>query len=441
MSQLAGSSKSRQLIVDTALEYLSRISVDVRMQPDMALELATAHMRVARVQGVNISPNLGLTREAAQTADKAQQLINEVLRAAPNNRVAMLRAGQIAHDRMILAGDAHRDSDAIRLAHKAMEHLDRYLEEGIPADREEAQQAIIALMNVANRYVLAGEFDEGIGIARRAIAVAQATRWPELAGAALMVVAFAQRGRGNLNEALEAIRESVRLLEPEPGDHRSGRLQPYSLALMREGQILGEPEGISLGRPLEALHVLERSLSIGEDFARRDAGDYQSQWRVFSAETRIAAIVRDREPARALRLYDDALQRLAAVEGNGGTLRNEAMTLAECVYPLLRLGAPGGPKASGCGLRPAEQNGRIQGRPGRAGLGGTRGSPSARRARSPRRRFLGRGRYISGSHPYAGCRSPAVRRFAAGCRCTLLRLKGLSAPVGPCGQAGRSCVA
>ncbi len=70
VAQLPGSSKTRQLIVDTALEYLKRVTADVRMQPDLALELGTAYMRVARVQGVNISPNLGQTLQADQTARK-----------------------------------------------------------------------------------------------------------------------------------------------------------------------------------------------------------------------------------------------------------------------------------------------------------------------------------------------------------------------------------
>src|SRR5439155_8139458 len=105
VAQLAGGSKTRQLIVDTALEYLKRVTVDVRMEPGLALELGTAYMRVARVQGVNISPNLGQTQQADQTAQKAQALIDSVLASQPRNRTALLRASQIAHDRMILAGD------------------------------------------------------------------------------------------------------------------------------------------------------------------------------------------------------------------------------------------------------------------------------------------------------------------------------------------------
>ena len=339
--QLPGSSKSRQLIVDTALEYLKRVSADVRMQPDLALELGTAYMRVARVQGVNISPNLGQTAQAEQTEQKAQSLIDSVLAAQPGNRTALMRAGQIAHDRMILAGDGHHEEQALKFAKVSLERLNQFLSAetlNASSDRMEAQQVILALINIANRYMKADEFDQAIRICDRAIELAQATNWPTQAGAAKIIVALAQREKGELNESLQSIHEAIRKLEPPPGEASTGRLQTYGLALIREGQILGEPEAISLNRPSEAVKSLEHALQLGADFARRDASDFQSQYRIFSAETKLADIIRDTEPARALDMYDDGLRRLAGTAANAGTLRNETKTLAASVYPLLRLG-------------------------------------------------------------------------------------------------------
>jgi tetratricopeptide (TPR) repeat protein len=184
----------------------------------------------------------------------------------------------------------------------------------------------------------ADQFDEAIRISQRAIGIAYATNWPTQAGAALMIVALSHRAKGELDEALRAIRESVRLLEPEKGETRTGRLQPYGLALIREGQILGEDQGISMNRPKEASEFIERALKMGEDLARRDPSDFSSQNRVYTAETKLAEILRHTDPGRALELYDDALQRLALTAGNAGTPRNEVMTLAASVDPLLRLG-------------------------------------------------------------------------------------------------------
>ena len=341
VAQLPGSAKTRQLIVDTALEYLRRVTTDVHIDPNLALELGTAYMRVARVQGVNISANLGQTKQADQAAQTAETLIDSVLRRQPANRTALLRAGQIAHDRMILADDSGRKEDMLRFAGKSVERMSQYLEAGplnASTDHMDAQQVIIALMNVANHYLKVDRPDDAIRIAGRSIEVAHATDWPAQAGAALMVVAMAHRNKGELDEALQAIRESVRLLEPAPGESRMGRLQPYDLALIREGQILGEEQAVSLGRRDEAAARVERALKLAEDLAGRDANNFLSQNRVYLAETKLAGILGHTQPERAAGLYDDALRRLAQVTANAATTRNETETLAASVDPLLRLG-------------------------------------------------------------------------------------------------------
>ena len=341
VAQLPGGSKIRQLIVDTALEYLRRVTADVRMDPELALEVGTAYMRVARVQGVNISANLGQTEQADQTEQQAQGLIDSVLASRPRDRTALLRAAQIAHDRMILAGDGRRDDDALRFARTSGERLEQYLRTedlNRGSNRLEAQQVIITHINVANRYLQANQLDEAIRICRRAIDIARATNWPAQAGSALMIVALAHRARGDLDQALQAIQESVQILEPQDGEKALGKVRTFALALVREGQILGEDNSISLNRPGEAVACLERALRIDDDFARRDPSDFGSQYSVFLVETKLAGILRYTQPRRALEMYDDGLQRLALAKGNAGSPRNEVRALAASTYPLLKLG-------------------------------------------------------------------------------------------------------
>jgi len=340
VAQLQGGSKTRQLIVDTALEYLRRLSVDAHMEPHLALELGTAYMRVARVQGVNISPNLGHTAEAERTAQVAQSLNDSVLRSEPGNRMALLRAGQIAHDRMLLAAADDRSEQVLPFAQVCIDRLNQFLATrplNATADHADAQQVIIAFINVANQYVKADRFEEAVRTAQHSIDISRATGWPTQAGAALMVVALARRAEGQLDEALQAIQESVRLLQPEPGETRVGRLQPYGLALIREGEILGEDQGINLNRPGEAIAYIQRGLDIAQKLAARDDSDFGSQYRTFTAETELAGIVRHTDPARASALYDDALQRIFGHEVNESTLEEIAEAQAASVYPLLQL--------------------------------------------------------------------------------------------------------
>src|SRR5262249_25641343 len=159
--------------------------------------------------------------------------------------------------------------------------------------RQDGDQVALALINVANWHSIDGQYQQAIRVANHAIDIARSIHSSRQAGAALMVVAAVHRSQGELDQALEAIRESVHTVEPGDGEKTTGRLHPYSLALIREGQILGDEEGISLNRREEAIPLLERALAIAEDFARRDPGDFQSQYRVFTAETVLARMLRD----------------------------------------------------------------------------------------------------------------------------------------------------
>ena len=110
--KFAGSTKTRQLIVDTSLEYLQRSVAGRAGRPELALEVGNAYMRVARVQGVPIAANLGQMDQADRNLRIAEKFIQTTLAAQPGNRMAMLRSAQIAHDRMVLARLSDRRGSA-----------------------------------------------------------------------------------------------------------------------------------------------------------------------------------------------------------------------------------------------------------------------------------------------------------------------------------------
>jgi tetratricopeptide (TPR) repeat protein len=334
---LPGSSKTRQFIVDTALEYLQRLTVDAANDPELTLEVGTAYMRVARVQGVPISPNLGQMDQADQNLQIAQGLIGSLLLTQPANRTAIVRAAQIAHDRMIIAGLRRPEDAAMTFAEKSAERLEQYLRTG-EVDPSEARQVVLTYQNVARRYIRANRIDEGIRMCRRTIEVARATNQPLYAGAAQMVLATALKARGDLEDALETVREAARVLEPPPGDTSVGVAMNFAMALIDQGTILGEVGGVSLDRFEEAIPLLERGVKIAEDLASQDPSDSNSRGPLATGEIRLAAILRDSDPQRALAAYGHALRRLAEDKSNSRARRDEVRALAGSTYPLRQLG-------------------------------------------------------------------------------------------------------
>ena len=337
---LPGSSKARQLIVDTSLDYLRRLVADVRADPNLALDVGTAYMRVGRVQGVPISPNLGQSENAEQNLRLAEQLIRSVLEAQPANRTAFLRLAQITHDRMVLAQVRRPDAEALPLARRSEEWLEKYLTTG-PLEEAEKAQVVIVGMNVASWYVRKEVMDAGLHLLRRMIDVARSTNQPDKVGGAQVVLARAFRSQGDLEGALAAASEGVTILEPPPGEKSPGWMLALSLALGIRGEILGEDNAVSLGRSREAAESFERSFGISADLARQDPNDAFSRLSLSNKGIRLAGVLRHSQPQRAIAIYDEVLRRLAEVKNNTRARRDEVRALAWSTYPLRQAGRSG----------------------------------------------------------------------------------------------------
>src|SRR5262249_41995700 len=92
----------------------------------LALEIGSAYMQVARLQGVPGNPNLGQFAQARESLSKGDAFVESVLaaRAFAERRKALLVSAQIAQDGMILADTENRREEALVLARKSAERLD-----------------------------------------------------------------------------------------------------------------------------------------------------------------------------------------------------------------------------------------------------------------------------------------------------------------------------
>ncbi len=334
---LPGSTRARQFIVDTSLDYLRRLAADVHGDSDLALDVGTAYMRVGRVQGVPISANLGQTENAEQNLLVAEKLIRSVLAAQPGNRTAFLRAAQIAHDRMVLAEDRRPDSAALPLAFESERWLDKYLAGGLP-EVAERDQAVLIGINVSNWYVRKDLSERALALLRRMIDLSRRTGQPRQIAAAQIIVARTLRRQGDLDGALAAAQDAVRMAVPPPGDTRASWKWSLSLALSTQASILGEDDAVSLGRGPEAAELFARALSMEQDLASRDPNDSRSRISIAIRGIGLAGILRHSDPARSVATYDEVLERMAEVSNNEKARREEVLALAGSTYPLRRLG-------------------------------------------------------------------------------------------------------
>ena len=332
VSRLPGNSDTREFIVDTSLDYLRRLADDVHDDPDLALEVGTAYMRVGRVQGVPINSNLGQVEKAEQNLRIAERLIASVLKAQPANHIALLRAAQIAHDRMVLAEDRRPDTEALPLAYDSAKWLDKYLSTG-PIDESEKNQVAIIGMNVANWYFRKERTDDGMRLIRKTIEIEKATNQPGQQGSAQMIVARALRRAGDLEGALAAIREGVSLFNP---NQPAG--SAYRSVLAAEAAILGEDDAISLGRSQEAIEYFIRAIGIVENLAKQDLRDSLNWFSIGDYATKMGGILRHSDPRAAIDRYEEALHAYAQIQNNPRARREEVRAFVGSTYPLMQIG-------------------------------------------------------------------------------------------------------
>jgi tetratricopeptide (TPR) repeat protein len=333
--KLTGSTRTRQLIVDTSLDYLRHLSKDPQTDPELALELGNAYLRVARVQGVPIAQNLGQMGLAEANLENAERFVRASLAMRPEDRTASLRMAQIAHDRMLIARSTNRSSDALDLARQSVHWLEVCKPES--SDKKEYSSVLSTYLNVSDQHIAAGQLDEGLRICRRGMELARRFDSKAYTGDFLWVSSEVFRRKGDLPEALRQLEESATILDPKgAGEH--ARTMNYVLALIYQGRLLGDPYGLNLGRTSDARAVLSRAFEMADGFVHQDSSDQSVRGRVAMAGVSLGRILRDSDPVRALDIYDHVCRHMAEIRGNDSFRRFEVTALTGSAYALQQLG-------------------------------------------------------------------------------------------------------
>jgi serine/threonine protein kinase/tetratricopeptide (TPR) repeat protein len=333
--ELPGSTKARQLIVNTSLEYLQRLRADVRNDPDLALEVGSAYMEVAGAEGISSGPNLGQLDNADRDVGVADQLVQAVLKSRPSSRAAMLKAAEVASYRMEIAWERSHEDEALAFARKSAQWLDQF--QASARDKAQASTILRTYGAVAHQYMMEQEFDEALQLTRRGEDLARTFGRNQDRANFLDTAALALSYQGSLDEALKSIRESVDLQESGAAELGYREAMNLVTSLAREGWILGDPDSISLGQSGEAVKVLERAFQIADSFVHKDQKDETPRSRLFLAGGSLADILWRSDPQRGLDVYDHLLRDMDEVDSKFLRLR-EVDVLAGSSYALRRLG-------------------------------------------------------------------------------------------------------
>jgi len=326
VAKLDGSTKAREMMVQTGLQYLDNLAKNAGGDLELQKEIAAAYMKIGDAQGFPTKPNLGRTAEAFASYRKAGDIYQ---------RIAEKSSAYLPDlaDFYLNYGALFRYSEDPKRARELTETAIQTL------DRLRAHQQFDA--DLENSYTMAwcklGDIDEDWGSYHQAwtefsrcseLARAQLQRTTgqqaleAVAGSAERVGTAAQE-LGHLREALQAFDEeetAVReLLAAEPLNPRFHRL----LAVMYQfrGRVYFNDAYPNFGDPERALENLKLYLETAQQMLDRDPNNTAAQFSVGVAEYKISYCLQESDPPAAIRFARDSLrvfdQIIASKKGDG----------------------------------------------------------------------------------------------------------------------------
>ncbi|MBC7926820.1 MAG: protein kinase [Bryobacteraceae bacterium] len=316
VKNLPGAIPARQLILQTGLQYLERLSGRAGDDADFQQEVAAAYRRIGDLQGDVMNANLGNMKEAIASYGKALELLDSSLRKAPDHRTATME--QILLYRRL--GNLHeyrRDQQqALSSFHKAESIANAYLTRW-PDDPQASLHLAdvqIATSNALRRdsrwadarkgYIRAIELLEKLDAARPGDWHTRMSLASALAGDGICV------GRlGSLRDSLATIRRAAQvreeLLAREPANVVTQR--DLMFVYSHIGDVLGNPNLPNLGDTAGSLQAFEKVVDIAQRIHNADAADLRSRSDYAIALSRMAVVLPPKDNGTRVRLLRQAL--------------------------------------------------------------------------------------------------------------------------------------
>ncbi len=320
VAPLPGSTKARELVVSTALEYLDSLSAEAQDDLDLQSELAAAYEKVADVQGNPSMPSLGRMDEALSSYQRAQRLYEHVIRARPNDTRALhgTASGLIKMGTIEL--NSSRGQAAVAHLAQAATYAGRALA-GAPRDPE------LLFLNGKARYV-SGEALRAVqdpvkaqeALEQSAVWYAKANEIAPSArfanaleiteGRVALVLIEQDRPADALPHALRSVQGRRKLVDQNPNvaAYRRG----LGMSLVYLGDVHGSRTSASLGNLTAAAKFYQEAMEISTALAAADPADRVARSDVFLATVKLAFVTVDADPSAALQLYDRAIAALGS---------------------------------------------------------------------------------------------------------------------------------
>jgi tetratricopeptide (TPR) repeat protein/predicted Ser/Thr protein kinase len=328
VARIEGSTKARELMVRTGLQYLDNLAGNSGEDLELQRELAAAYMKIGDAQGFPTRPSLGRVDDAVVSYRKAGEIYSRIA-AKDQKYVADLAVYYVNFGSLTRFN--HNPKQARELAQKAIETFDR-LRRDRPLDSK-----------LENRYIASwctvGDIDEDQGDYQRArmefnrcgdLARAELHRegsrqaLRDVCQAAERIGTVAQE-LGLLDEALKAFDEDEsalqKLLAREP--RNPAFRQSQALLYQFRAVLYYDDNYPNFGDARHALENARQYLDTAEGMVHRDPNNTTARFSRASAAYRVSVCLREMDPNASVRMARDSLRRFDELiaSGNRGYLQ------------------------------------------------------------------------------------------------------------------------
>jgi eukaryotic-like serine/threonine-protein kinase len=169
IKDLPGSTKARQILVSTALEYLNALAAEAGKDRTLQREIATAYIKVADIQGKVNKANTGRPAEAMESYAKAIALLEPLVASDPGDASARRSLAQSYLQQSRLFVWRGEPQKAVAMSRKATEMFDSLV--SADSDMSSRMGLADACRVHAVNLVLAGSGKEGIRYAERSVRI------------------------------------------------------------------------------------------------------------------------------------------------------------------------------------------------------------------------------------------------------------------------------
>lgn len=314
ISNLPGTVDARAFLADTAIRYYDSLARESQGDESLQWELARGYERVGRLQAGNLpnekagllGPGLGKDAEALASFRKALVIEERLVSRRPHRDYQQ-------HLMMLYQNIGMLEPDPAR----AIEYLRKGLKvanEISPPPKGQAGSMLShqLLVGLGRAQLRAGD-------PASALATYRSTEVIE----ARQGVAEALAAMGDLEQSLKRFQDLAEFADLSLSKFPERRIPEGSVAWrsvarylairwLAMANLLGNPRELNLDRPDEALPYCRRAISLADRLVRRDPNDVPVKDLLSDAYLTEAALLQDRDPAKALESARKAIPSAAA---------------------------------------------------------------------------------------------------------------------------------